>query len=183
MDAAYALVVQAVDGDAGKDANTAQMIKEGLAGPGQDLRQAPKAERVEALKKIESSAFFQNHARENSAASLRQPIAYAYFGYEGEAFLKALSFFRGFTTCAGCRKWRPKKWSDAHWGLTAGGERWPASSSKDDSAVVIIGSGGRRRHAGARADFSANQGRWCWRPKAANRRQNFRRSPEKLSCN
>src|SRR6266852_3647596 len=58
-DAAYALVIQAVDTDAAKDANTRKMIKEGHAALRADFAQSSESERVEALKKIESSVFFQ----------------------------------------------------------------------------------------------------------------------------
>ena len=54
-DAAYALVIQAVDADAGKDANTRKMIGEGLAVLGAGFAASSESERVEALKKIESS--------------------------------------------------------------------------------------------------------------------------------
>ena len=47
-DAAYALVIQAVDGDAGKDANTRKLVKEGLAALGADFAGSPESERVEA---------------------------------------------------------------------------------------------------------------------------------------
>ncbi len=95
-DAAYALVIQAVDGDAGKDANTRKLVKEGLAALGADFAGSPESERVEALKKIESSAFFQTMRLKTLQVLYSSSIAYAYFGYEGEAFSKGGYLFRGF---------------------------------------------------------------------------------------
>ena len=67
------LVIQSVDGDAGKDANTLKMFKEGLASLGESFAASSESERVEALRKIESSAFFQTDARENAAGPVFQP--------------------------------------------------------------------------------------------------------------
>ena len=103
-DAAYALVVQAVDGDAGKDANTRKRIKEGLAGLGTGFAASSESERVEALKKIESSAFFQTMRVNTLQLLYANPIAYAYFGYEGEAFSKGGYLFRGFNDL----RWLPE---------------------------------------------------------------------------
>src|ERR1700674_410176 len=53
-DAAYALVIQAVDGDAAKDANILKMIKEGVAALGPGFVTDSESDRAAALKKIES---------------------------------------------------------------------------------------------------------------------------------
>jgi hypothetical protein len=103
-DAAYALVVQAVDSDAAKDANTHKMIREGLAELGRGFAASPENERVEALKKIEPSAFFQTIRLKTLQALYSSPIAYAYFGYEGEAFSKGGYLFRGFNDL----RWLPE---------------------------------------------------------------------------
>jgi len=103
-DAAYALVIQAVDGDAGKDANTRKLVKEGLAALGADFAGSPESERVEALKKIESSAFFQTMRLKTLQVLYSNSIAYAYFGYEGEAFSKGGYLFRGFNDL----RWLPE---------------------------------------------------------------------------
>jgi hypothetical protein len=95
-DAAYALVIQAVDADAAKDAKTLKMIKEGVAALGTGFVAGSESERVEALKKIESSAFFQTMRLKTLQVLYSSPIAYAYFGYEGEAFSKGGYLFRGF---------------------------------------------------------------------------------------
>jgi len=103
-DAAYALVILAVDGDAGKDANTRKMIGEGLAALGAGFAASSESERVEALKKIESSAFFQTMRLKTLQVLYSSPIAYAYFGYEGEAFSKGGYLFRGFNDL----RWLPE---------------------------------------------------------------------------
>jgi len=103
-DAAYALVVQAVDGDAAKDANTRKMIREGLTALGTGFAASPENDRVEALKKIEPSAFFQTIRLKTLQVLYSSPIAYAYFGYEGEAFSKGGYLFRGFNDL----RWLPE---------------------------------------------------------------------------
>jgi len=103
-DAAYALVVQAVDGDAGKNADTRKMIKEGLAALGADFAASSENERVESLKKVESSAFFQMMRVKTLQVLYSGPIAYAYFGYEGEAFSKGGYLLRGFNDL----RWLPE---------------------------------------------------------------------------
>jgi hypothetical protein len=95
-DAAYALVVQAVDSDALKDSDAHKLIQEGLTALGPDFSTAVESERVEALKKIESSAFFQMMRVKTLQVLYSSPIVYAYFGYEGEAFSKGGYLFRGF---------------------------------------------------------------------------------------
>ena len=115
-DAAYALVIQAVDADAGKDANTRKMIGEGLAVLGAGFATSPESERVEALKKIESSAFFQTMRLKTLQVLYSNPIAYAYFGYEGEAFSKGGYLFRGFNDL----RWLPEVTAEDSGPLPAG---------------------------------------------------------------
>jgi len=103
-DAAYALVVQAIDSDAAKDAGTHKMIQEGLAGLRADFSVISEAERIAALKEIESSAFFQTMRLKTLQVLYSSPIAYAHFGYEGEAFSKGGYLFRGFNDL----RWLPE---------------------------------------------------------------------------
>jgi len=103
-DAAYALVVKAVDGDATKDAGTLNMIKGGLAELGAGFAASSENERVEVLKKAESSAFFQAMRLKTLQVLYSSEIAYAYFGYEGEAFSKGGYLFRGFNDL----RWLPE---------------------------------------------------------------------------
>lgn len=102
--AAYALVVQAVDADAGKEEKTRAMLKEGIAKLGADFAANPENARVEALKKIESSPFFQTMRLKTLQVLYASPIAYAYFGYEGEAFSKGGYLRRGFNDL----RWLPE---------------------------------------------------------------------------
>jgi hypothetical protein len=95
-DAAYAVVVQAVDGDAAKDENLRKTLKDGIARLGANFAKSPESERVIALKKIESSEFFQTIRLKTLQVLYTTPIAYAYFGYEGEAFSKGGYLGRGF---------------------------------------------------------------------------------------
>jgi hypothetical protein len=103
-DAAYALVVQAIDSDAAKDAGTHKMIQEGLAALRADFSATSETERVAALKAIESSTFFQTMRLKTLQVLYSGPIAYAYFGYEGEAFSKGGYLFRGFNDL----RWLPE---------------------------------------------------------------------------
>lgn len=95
-DAAYAMVVQAVDLDATKDEHLRKMAKDGIARLGADFAKSPESERVLALKKIESSEFFQTMRLKTLQVLYATPMAYAYFGYEGEAFSKGGYLLRGF---------------------------------------------------------------------------------------
>ncbi len=103
-DAAYALVIQAIDRDASKEQSTRKMIKDGIAGLGQEFAKNPESDRVESLKKIESSAFFQMMRLKTIQVLYASPIAYAYFGYEGETFSKGGYLLRGFNDL----RWLPE---------------------------------------------------------------------------
>jgi hypothetical protein len=103
-DAAYALVIHAIDGDAAKDANLLRMVKEGIASLGNNFATASESERVEILKKTESSPFFQTMRVKTLQLLYASPIAYAYFGYEGEAFSQGGYLFRGFNDL----RWLPE---------------------------------------------------------------------------
>jgi hypothetical protein len=103
-DAAYALVIQAIDSDASKDTGAQKLIQEGVAALGPDFSTAPEGARVATLEKIESSAFFQTMRFKTLQLLYSSPIAYAYFGYEGEAFSKGGYLFRGFNDL----RWLPE---------------------------------------------------------------------------
>jgi hypothetical protein len=103
-DLAYALVVQSVDADANKDEHTRTMLAGGLAQLGPALATAPESDRIAALKKIESSPFFQLLRLKTLQTLYTSPIAYDYFGYEGEAFSKGGYIFRGFNNL----RWLPE---------------------------------------------------------------------------
>ena len=103
-DAAYALVVQGVDAEAGKDADLAKLLKEGVQGLGGGFAKQTEEARVAALKAIEPSPFFQTMRVKTLQILYSSPLAYAYFGYEGEAFSKGGYLYRGFNDL----KWLPE---------------------------------------------------------------------------
>jgi hypothetical protein len=103
-DLAYALVIQALDGEARQDEHARQMIRDGIPGLGGAFATNAENDRVDALKKIESSVFFQFMRLKTVQSLYSTPLAYAYFGYEGEAFSKGGYLFRGFNDL----RWLPE---------------------------------------------------------------------------
>jgi len=103
-DAAYAVVVGALDTAAAKDQALRAELKAGLAALGAAFAAAPENERVAALRGVESGAFFQTVRSQTLLVLYSTPFAYAYFGYEGEAFSKGGYLFRGFNDL----KWLPE---------------------------------------------------------------------------
>jgi hypothetical protein len=95
-DAAYALVVRAIDDDANKNPLALKWIKEGIAELGADFATRSESERIAALKKMESSNFFRTIRQTTVVVLYATPMAYSYFGYEGEAFSKGGYLLRGF---------------------------------------------------------------------------------------
>lgn len=103
-DAAYAVVIQGLDAEAAQDASTSKLIKDGVATLGVAFATAPENARVEALRKIEQSPFFQAMRVKVLGGLYATDLAYAYFGYEGEAFSKGGYLFRGFNDL----RWLPE---------------------------------------------------------------------------
>jgi hypothetical protein len=103
-DAAYALVVHSVDLDATSDERVRKMIKEGIARLSTGFANSVECDRVAALKRIESSEFFQAIRLKTLQVLYATPMAYAYFGYEGEAFSKGGYVLRGFSDL----RWLPE---------------------------------------------------------------------------
>jgi hypothetical protein len=95
-DAAYAIVVKAIDAAAAADEHTRTLVSCGLAGLGEDFAARSEAARVQALKAVEHSEFFQLLRGMTLANLYSSAIAYAHFGYEGEAFSKGGYLTRGF---------------------------------------------------------------------------------------
>ena len=95
-DAAYAFVVRALDAAAVKDEALHRQLKEGVASLGAGFAGGSESVRVEALRRIESTPFFQNLRVQTLLVLYSTPLAYAYFGYEGEAFSKGGYLQRGF---------------------------------------------------------------------------------------
>ncbi|HEY6455917.1 MAG TPA: twin-arginine translocation signal domain-containing protein [Steroidobacteraceae bacterium] len=95
-DAAYALVIQSLDSDAAKDAQLLGMLRAGTRQLGAAFASAAEAAQVRSLKAIETMPFFQTMRVKTLGTLYTSPIAYAYFGYEGEAFSKGGYLLRGF---------------------------------------------------------------------------------------
>ena len=103
-DAAYASVVRAIDADANKDPNVRKQVKEGVAVLGSKFAVDAEDERVAALRQIEPSAFFKTIRLKTIQVLYATPMAYAYFGYEGEAFSEGGYLLRGFNDL----RWLPE---------------------------------------------------------------------------
>ena len=95
-DAAYALVVKAVDAAAVADEHVRALVTSGLASLGTNFASQTEAARIAALKGVEHSEFFQLLRSSTLANLYSSAIAYAHFGYEGEAFSKGGYLTRGF---------------------------------------------------------------------------------------
>jgi hypothetical protein len=103
-DAAYAMVIQAVDAEAARDADLLKTLRAGVASLGSGFATAAEEARVAALKKIEPAAFFQTMRVKTLQVLYATPLAYSYFGYEGEAFSKGGYLYRGFNDL----RWLPE---------------------------------------------------------------------------
>jgi hypothetical protein len=95
-DAAYALVVSALDADAARSSDARALIEAGLAGLGPQFAAMPEDARVEQLRAIESGDFFQSVRLKTLLVLYNNPIAWKHFGYEGEAFSNGGYLLRGF---------------------------------------------------------------------------------------
>ena len=103
-DAAYAFVIRALDSAAAKDGALRKQLKDGVAGLGAGFATAAENQRVEALRKIEPTPFFQGLRVQTLQVLYSTPLAYACFGYEGEAFSKGGYLQRGFNDL----RWLPE---------------------------------------------------------------------------
>jgi hypothetical protein len=95
-DAAYAFVIRALDTAAAEDEALHKQLQAGVASLGAGFASAPENERVAALRRVEATPFFQNLRVQTLSVLYSTPLAYAYFGYEGEAFSKGGYLLRGF---------------------------------------------------------------------------------------
>ncbi|HEV7431675.1 MAG TPA: hypothetical protein VGN77_01430 [Steroidobacteraceae bacterium] len=102
-DAAYALVVAALDSDAAASAEAHALMSAGIASLGADFSTAPESGRVAKLKTVEAGAFFQSVRIKTLLVLYDNPIAWAHFGYQGESFSKGGYLLRGFNDL----KWLP----------------------------------------------------------------------------
>jgi hypothetical protein len=103
-DAAYALVVNALDGDAAGSTEARTDLAAGIANLGDGFAHLPEDARVQHLKTIESGAFFQSVRTKTLMVLYSNPIAWAHFGFEGESFSKGGYLLRGFNDL----KWLPE---------------------------------------------------------------------------
>ncbi len=103
-DAAYALVIRALDTAAAKDEALRKQLREGVASLGAAFATSAESARVEALRRIESTPFFQHLRAQTLQVLYASPLAYAHFGYEGEAFSKGGYLLRGFNDL----RWLPE---------------------------------------------------------------------------
>ena len=99
-DAVYALLVKDLDGAAGKDPKTAQMLGEGVAAldkaAGGSFAAASDAKKLEAVKSLQGTPFF-NTVRGQCITSLYDnDMAFAHFGYPGPSWDKGGYINRGF---------------------------------------------------------------------------------------
>jgi hypothetical protein len=102
-DSAYALVVGAIDGDAAASPQAHADLTAGIATLGPGFAGLTEAARVEQLQRIESGPFFQTMRLRTITTLYASPIAWAHFGFEGEAFSKGGYLLRGFNDL----KWLP----------------------------------------------------------------------------
>ncbi len=102
-DAAYAFVVRALD-TAAADAATAALLRDGLAKLGAGFAAAPESTRVAALQALAATPFFKTVRATTLTSLYASPLAYAHFGYEGEAFSKGGYLTRGFNDL----RWLPE---------------------------------------------------------------------------
>jgi hypothetical protein len=95
-DAAYAFVIRALDAAAAKDEALHKQLSQGVTSLGDGFASASERARVAALRRLEPTPFFQNLRVQTLLVLYSTPLAYAYFGYEGEAFSKGGYLQRGF---------------------------------------------------------------------------------------
>jgi hypothetical protein len=103
-DAPYALVVQALDSSAARDAATLELLRQGVSGLGAGFATASETERVKVLTAVDTTPFFKSLRATTLMTLYGSPLVYAYFGYEGEAFSKGGYLLRGFNDL----RWLPE---------------------------------------------------------------------------
>lgn len=111
-DAVYAMVVKALDQAAAEPA-TKELLAGGVAAldraAGGDFLARPPERQLVAVKALEGTAFFEKVRGTCITALYDNPLAYAHFGYEGNAWEKGGYLERGFNDL----KWLPNPPADA----------------------------------------------------------------------
>jgi hypothetical protein len=106
-DAVYALLAKDLDADAAKSADSAKLLKEGIASlnkaAGGDFRKAKPAQRAAAVKSLEGQPFFAAVRGKCVTSLYDNDMAYKVFGYPGSAWEKGGYITRGFQDL----KWLP----------------------------------------------------------------------------
>jgi hypothetical protein len=106
-DAVYALLAKDLDADAGKDAKTAAMLRDGIAAldkaAGGAFGKASQAKKFAAVKSLEGTPFFGVVRGKCITSLYDNDMAYAAFGYPGSAWEKGGYITRGFQDL----KWLP----------------------------------------------------------------------------
>jgi hypothetical protein len=109
----YAAVVEALDQDAKANAETAALLKDGVAGLDQAYRmpfvELSEGNQLRALEVIQDSSFFQNIRAKTITALYNNPRVWQAFGYEGESFDEGGYIERGFADLG----WLPDPPADA----------------------------------------------------------------------
>jgi hypothetical protein len=106
-DAVYALLAKDLDADAGKSADTAKLLRDGVASlnkaAGGDFLKAKAPQRAAAVKALEGQPFFAAVRGKCITSLYDNDIAYKVFGYPGSAWEKGGYITRGFQDL----KWLP----------------------------------------------------------------------------
>ncbi len=106
-DAAYALLAKDLDDDAGKNADTLKLLRDGVAAldqaAGGSFAKADAARRLELVKANEGKPFFSTVRGKCITSLYNNDIAFATFGYPGASWDKGGYINRGFQDL----KWLP----------------------------------------------------------------------------
>lgn len=99
-DSYYAPLVESLDKEAAENAETADLLKNGVAeldaAMGIAWRDLSAGNRLNVLKSVEDGAFFQKIKGKTVVDLYNNPLVWRHFGYEGEAFSKGGYVERGF---------------------------------------------------------------------------------------
>lgn len=113
-DAAYAFVIRALDAAAAKDEALHKQLQEGVASLGAGFASDPEIVRVQALRRIESTAFFQDLRVRTLLVLYSTPLAYAISATKAKPFPRAVTWCGVSTTCVGCPR-SPRETADRCW--------------------------------------------------------------------
>ena len=107
-DAVYALVVKDLDAEAAGNADVKKLLTDGTAGldkaTGGNFAAAPKDKQAAITASLAKSPFFEKVRGKAVVSLYNNELAFAYFGYEGNAFQKGGGYLlRGFNDL----KWLP----------------------------------------------------------------------------